>query len=207
MGGNGGSLSEEDMFKISQAALNALRAEPQIMSIIDEHNRRKKSSHEGGGSDKYSRKSLMNSSGRKINTDELVDKSTHKSKNDPVQIMLPRRESTKDLHSKTPPRSDASRRVESARRDNHDTQGTDRKHKRAPSESSKKSMTSPRAEPKDKKHKKDKEKEKKVKKDKKDKKEKDKDKDKKKRTSRVEGSKSKEVAEQDPDKTIEMTPH
>ena len=192
--GNGGGLSEEDMIKVTQAALAALRAEPQIMAMIDEHNRRKKASHEGGNSDNYSRRSHMNSSGRKINSDELVDKSTHRSKNDPLQIMVPRQDSGKDLRDKTPPRSEASRKVESGRKSIQDGQGTDRMRKRGPSVSSRKSIVSPRAsaippaESKEKKHKKDKDK-----KGKKDKKEK-KDKDKHRKSSKVESAQAKDVA-------------
>lgn len=50
-------LGEENLMKITQAAISTLRAEPQIMSIIEDHNRKRKASHEGGDSDKQSRKS------------------------------------------------------------------------------------------------------------------------------------------------------
>jgi len=49
------------------------------MSLVDETNRKKKASHEGGNSDKYdtgSRNSRMASSGKKIKSDDLVDRST-----------------------------------------------------------------------------------------------------------------------------------
>ena len=54
------------------------------MGLMDEQNKKKKTSHEGGNSDKLSRRSRYNSSGKKINSDDLVDRSTHKGKNDPV---------------------------------------------------------------------------------------------------------------------------
>lgn len=59
------------------------------MGLIDEQNKKKKASHEGGNSDKHSRRSLLTSSGRKIKSDELIDRSTKKGKNDPISIIQP----------------------------------------------------------------------------------------------------------------------
>jgi hypothetical protein len=67
------------------------------MGLIDDQNKKKKAAHEGGNSDKISKKSRMNSSGRKILSDDLVDKSSKKGKNDPIQIMLPKGDSIADL--------------------------------------------------------------------------------------------------------------
>jgi len=84
-------LGEENMFKITQSAIETLKAESHLMSIIDEQ-KKKKASHEGGNSDKFSKRSLMNSSGRKINSDDIVDRSSRRGKNDPIQIMQPKPE-------------------------------------------------------------------------------------------------------------------
>lgn len=60
--------------------------------MVDDQSKKKKASHEGGNSDKRSKRSLMNSSGKKINTEDLVDKSSRKGKNDPIQIIQPVKE-------------------------------------------------------------------------------------------------------------------
>ena len=84
------------MARITTAAYETLKADTQLMGIVEDNIKKKKASHEGGNSDKFSKRSLMNSSGRKINSDDIVDKSSRRGKNDPIQIIQPRNEPTSE---------------------------------------------------------------------------------------------------------------
>lgn len=183
-------LGEENLFKITQSAIDTLKAESHLMGLMEENSKKKKASHEGGHSDRYdtlSGRSKLTGSGKKIKSDEWVDRSTQKGKNDPVSIMHPGADSNADPKKAEDLPKEPEQSVKSERkslRERVDDRGD---------AGSRKSSVSPAAVAKDKDKKK---RDKKEKRDKKDKKDKDK--------KRKHRSSQKEVG--DKDKGKDATP-
>jgi len=61
----------------------------ELMAEMEEWARKRKATLEGGEGDNVPKRLRMNASGKKILSDDIIDKSTKKSKNEPVVIMEP----------------------------------------------------------------------------------------------------------------------
>lgn len=103
-------LGEENMFKITNAALETLKANNQVNQLIEQQNRKRQ--NEGGFSDKTSHlsRSLLNSSGKRIKSDDIIDSSTKKGRDDPISIMHPEDDKDKSKKSDIVSPSAASRK-------------------------------------------------------------------------------------------------